>query len=214
MTLLATVRTEVRRDLHDEDATAYRWTDTVLDRHIDRAVDDYSRASPLETKSTLSTVAGSRDISISALVPRIRIVAVEWPVASWPPDYSRFSVWGETLTLDVPSPPSAIENAYVYWHKAHTLTTGASDIPDLHDGIIQTGAAAYAALEWASYASNRLNVAGNEAWGQYYEFGNRRLAEFKAMLRALPEQNRLRQHALYPAYDASLSTSQSRDPGP
>src|SRR5256885_17867 len=32
MTTIATVRALVRKDLHDEDASNYRWTDAVLDR--------------------------------------------------------------------------------------------------------------------------------------------------------------------------------------
>ena len=52
MSSLATIRAEVRRDLHDEDAAAFRWVDTVLDRHIKRAVREYSMVSPLEQKTT------------------------------------------------------------------------------------------------------------------------------------------------------------------
>ncbi len=39
---LTDMRTLVRRDLHDEDATSYRWTNDELDRHIARALKDFS----------------------------------------------------------------------------------------------------------------------------------------------------------------------------
>ncbi|HZP26125.1 MAG TPA: hypothetical protein VFB90_03665, partial [Dehalococcoidia bacterium] len=60
--ILSDMRTRVRRDLHDEDATAYRWTDSELDRHIDRALREFSLALPLEAKTTLTTSSGSRDL--------------------------------------------------------------------------------------------------------------------------------------------------------
>ncbi len=59
MTTITTVRGLVRKDLHDEDSSNYRWTDAVLDRHIGRAVNEYSVAAPLEQKSTLTTTAGA-----------------------------------------------------------------------------------------------------------------------------------------------------------
>jgi hypothetical protein len=51
----------VRRDLHDEDANNYRWTNDELDRHITHAVKDYSEAIPYEQKAVKTTTIGSRD---------------------------------------------------------------------------------------------------------------------------------------------------------
>ena len=85
MSNLATIRASVRKDLHDEDAAAFRWADAVLDRHIKRALLEYSQVSPLEAKTTLQTVADSRDIDVSALTPRVRVVAAEWPSGEYPP---------------------------------------------------------------------------------------------------------------------------------
>ena len=62
---LPTMRARVRNDLHDEDSANYRWTDGELDRHIQRAVRDFSLAYPLEAKTALAATPGSRDISIS-----------------------------------------------------------------------------------------------------------------------------------------------------
>jgi hypothetical protein len=213
MSSLATIRAAVRNDLHDEDATAYRWTDAVLQRHIERALLDYSQASPLEQKSTLSTVAGSRDISISTLTPRLRVSHVEWPTTEYPPAYVPFSLWGDTLTMDLVSPPSGVENVNVFWHKVHAIN-GSVTFPASHDDIIATGAAAYAALEWASFASNRVNVGGDNVWGKYIDFANVRLTEFQRMLRELlPAANTLRTGTLYTPAVERL-TSQATDPGP
>ncbi len=51
MSSLATIRADVRKDLHDEDSSAYRWADAVLDRHPKRALREYSLVSPLEQKA-------------------------------------------------------------------------------------------------------------------------------------------------------------------
>ena len=73
---LSTMRTLVRRDLHDEDAANYRWTDSELDRHIGRAVKELSLAAPLEAKTSLTTAAGSRDLSLASLTDLVVVEAV------------------------------------------------------------------------------------------------------------------------------------------
>ena len=212
MSNLATIRASVRKDLHDEDAAAFRWTDAVVDRHINRALLEYSQVRPLEAKTTLQTVAGSRDIDVSGLTPRVRVVAAEWPAGEYPPAYVPFVQWGDTLTLDVTSAPAATEDVNVYWHKTHTIN-GSVTFPSSHDDIIAGGAAGYAALEWASFASNRVNIGGQDAWGRYMEFANVRLEQFRHALRALPDANRLRTGRFYTPQVARLR-SQTTDPGP
>lgn len=208
---LATMRAAVRQDLHDEDAAAYRWTDAVLQRHIEHALRDYSLVSPLEQKSTLSTVAGTRDISIASLTPRIRVIAAEWPTGNYPETFVPIRIYGDTLTLDVVGAPSSIQNVNVYWHKGHSIN-GSTTFPATHDDIIATGAAAYAALDRAVFASDRVNV-GGDAWGRYSHFGAERLAKFKQLLRDLPAESRVKSFQLYTPDDARLR-SQTTDPGP
>ena len=212
MSSLATLRADVRRDLHDEDAAAYRWVDNEIDRHIKRALQEYSHVSPLETKTTLVTVANSRDVTVTTLTPRIRIVAAEYPTGVYPPEYVPFTLWGDTLTLDLVSAPSGTPNVNVYWHKEHAIN-GSVTFPSSHDQIIATGAAAYAALEWGSFASNRVNVGGENTWGRYMDFANVRLREFHELLRALPARSRLQSARLYTPVDVRLR-SETTDPGP
>ena len=64
---LVDMRAIVRRDLHDEDANNYRWTNDELDRHIAHAVKDYSEAIPYEQKAIKATTSGSREIDIATL---------------------------------------------------------------------------------------------------------------------------------------------------
>ena len=212
MSSLATLRADVRKDLHDEDAAGYRWVDNEIDRHIKRALQEYSHVSPLETKTTLVTVANSRDVTVTTLTPRIRVVAAEYPTGEYPPEYVPFTLWGDTLTLDLVAAPSGTPNVNVYWHKEHAIN-GSVTFPSSHDQIIATGAAAYAALEWGSFASNRVNVGGENTWGRYMDFANVRLREFHELLRALPARSRVQSARLYTPVEARLK-SETTDPGP
>jgi len=206
---IAAIRANVRKDLHDEDSANYRWTDAVLDRHITRAVLEYSLHAPLEQRTTLTTTAGSRDLSLTTLTNLIAVEAVEWPVGEFPPRRVGFQIWGTTLTMDVPGAPNGAENVYVFWTKAHTLDASSSTIPPPHDDLIAAGAAGYAALDWTSFASNRINTGGDDTWGRYKAFADERLAYFARELRRLGRNNTVRQRRMYTT-DAPSAFEQDR----
>ena len=126
---ISAIRANVRKDLHDEDSSNYRWTDAVLDRHIARAVVEYSIADPLEQKTTLTATPGSRELSIAALTNVVDVENVEWPTGEFPPRLVGFSLWQTTLTLDTVNAPSAADNVNVYWTKLHTLDGSSSTDP-------------------------------------------------------------------------------------
>ena len=212
MSSLASIRADVRKDLHDEDSSAYRWTDAVLDRHIKRAVREYSLYNPLEQKAALVTLSSSRDVDVSSLTQRVRIVAAEYPTGQYPPSFTPFSIWGDTLTLDLQGAPNGTPAVSVLWHKVHAIN-GSVTFPSTDDDIIATGAAGFAALELASFASNRVNVGGDNVWGRYLDFGQQRLKAFYDQLRRLLSANRLRSGRFYSPVDVRL-TSQTTDPGP
>ena len=191
------IRDAVRIDLHDEDATAYRWTDASLDRHITRAVHDYQLAAPLEQKTTLTATAGSRDLSVASLTDLIDIDAVEWPTGEFPPRRVGWSQWSDTITMDVLNAPSDADDVIVYWLGPHTLDALTSTTPPEHDELIATGAAGYAALDWTSFATNRLNIGSADVWGRYKAFADERLRAFRAELRRLGRSNTVRQTRLY-----------------
>lgn len=209
---LATMRTRVRRDLHDEDGASYRWTDAELDRHLDRAVRELSLAVPLQSKATLTTAAGSRDLSLASLTGLVQVEAVEYPVDKYPPQFAQFSLWGNTLTLLVDSAPSGAASAYLYYGKLHTLDATSSTIPAPLEDLVALGAAAYAALEWASYATNRVNLGGEETWRHYLAWGQDRLGDFARGLAKGSRKNAVRLRRLY--RPATILPGQSSDPGP
>jgi hypothetical protein len=208
---LSEMRTIVRRDLHDEDANNYRWTDDELDRHITHAVREFSEALPFEQKATRATTASSREISIADLTDRIMIEAVEYPVDKFPRSYQRFALWDDTITIlgeDVPDG----SNAYIYYGKLHTLDASTSTIPQKCEDLIAAGAGGYAAVEWAIYAINRVNVGGTITPREFQNWGNERLKFFKRELKRLGRRNRVRLNQLYKPYYPIVS--KSTDYGP
>jgi hypothetical protein len=194
---LSEMRTRVRRDLHDEDAGNYRWTDSDLDRHIERAVRELSLAAPLEAKTTLTTAAESRDLSLSTVTNLVAVEAVEYPVGKYPPSYVPFSLWAGTLTLLVDEVPLSAQPVDVYYGRTHTLDASTSTVPAQLEDVVATGAAAYAAIEWASFATNRINVGGDDVWRQYLTWGQDRLAGFARALAQHGRRNAVRVRRLY-----------------
>jgi hypothetical protein len=205
---LSQMRALVRRDLHDEDAANYRWSDDELDRHVTRAVRELSLAAPLEGKAVLTTTAGSRDLSLTSLADRVSIEAVEYPVGQYPPSYVSFSAWADTLTLLVDSAPASAQSVTVFYGKLHLLDDDGSTIPAALEDLVATGAGGYAALEWASFATNRVNVGGSDTWRDYLVWGQERLAAFVAALARQGQRSAVRVRRLYtPALPADVRAS-------
>jgi len=194
---LSEMRTRVRRDLHDEDAGSYRWTDSELDRHIERAVRELSLATPHEAKATLTTAAESRDLSLSTLTDLVAVEAVEYPVDKYPPSYVPFSLWAGTLTLLVDEVPLSAQPVNVHYGQMHTLDADTSTIPPQLEEVVAGGGAAYAAIEWASFATNRINAGGDDVWQHYLTWGQERLAAFASALAQQGRRNAVRVRSLY-----------------
>jgi len=208
---LTDMRAIVRRELHDEDAENYRWSNDELDRHIAHAVKDFSPAIPDEKKATKATTSGSREIDVSDLTERILIEAVEYPVDNFPQRYQRFSLWADILTILGAEVPDG-SNAYIYYGQLHILDASGSTIPAEHEELVATGAGGYAAVEWAIYAINQVNVGGTETARDFLNWGKAKLSYFKAELKRLGRRNRIRARALYKPYFPAVS--KTTDYGP
>ncbi len=208
---LVDMRAIVRRDLHDEDANNYRWTNDELDRHITHAVKEYSDAVPYEQKTVIATTSGSREIDVTSLSDCIMIEAVEYPVGYFPRRYQRFSLWGDIITLLGEEIPDG-SNTYIYYGKLHTLNTVASTIAAWHEDLIAAGACGYAATEWAVYAVNRVNTGGTATAAELLGWGREKLDFFRQELKRLGRKNRVRVHSLYRPF--SQLVSKSTDYGP
>jgi len=187
--------TLVRRDLKDE-TTPYQWSDDELTRHINRALKELSERVPPLAKATLPTVSGSRELDISTITDRIMVQAVEYPVDESPIKYQRFSIWGDTLTIISSNEPDG-SNCYIYYGKLHTLDATTSTIPPKHEDLVATGACGYAAISWAAYAINKVNVGGAMTPKEYRIWGNDRLRTFREELRRLGRRQRIRTQQLF-----------------
>jgi len=208
---LVDMRAIVRRDLHDEDANNYRWTNDELDRHIGHAVKDYSEAVPYQQKTVKATTSGSREIDISALSNRIMVEAVEYPAGMFPCRFQRFSLWGDTVTLLGDEIPDG-SNACIYYGQLHTLNVSTSTIAAWQEDLITTGACGYAAVEWAVYAINRVNTGGDATSGELLNWGKEKLAFFRLELKRLGRKNRVRVCSLYRPFHRQVS--KTTDYGP
>lgn len=186
----------VRKDLHDEDSGNYQWSDAELTRHINRAVKELSESLPLPAKATLPTTSGSRELDISGLSNRIMVEAVEYPVDASPPNYQRFSIWGDTLTIISGSEPDG-SNCYVYYGALHTLDANGSTVPTKYEDLVAAGACGYAAIEWAAYAINKVNVGGAMTPREFRLWGSERLGIFQERLKRLGRRQRVRTQQLF-----------------
>ncbi len=195
---ISDMRARVRKDLHDEDSAAYRWTDAELDRHLLHAVRQLSLSIPRDATASLTTAgATGRDVSLASLTDLVNVEAVEYPVGLFPPAYTPFSLWAGSLTLLGEPAPAPGDSVRVYYGRLHSLDTTDSTIPAPLEDLVAVGASGYAALEWSSYAINRVNVGGVEVWRQYRAWGQDRLDSFRRGLSVHGSRNRVRSTRLY-----------------
>jgi len=201
---LSDMLTLVRRDLHDEDSERYRFSDDALTRHILRAVKDFSEAIPLEQTAAIATTPGSRDIDISDITGRVMIEAVEYPAGKFPPCFQRFSLWADTLTLLGDVIPDG-GNACFYYGGLHTLDEDSSTIPEMYEDLVAAGAAGYAAMEYAAFTINQVNIGGTEGAKDFLSFSKEQLSTFRRELKRLGRRNRVRVRNLYMPCEAPVS---------
>lgn len=200
MTTLALVITDLRNELKDTDSGAYRWTDTELTRHLRRAVVEYSRVSPREMKATIATTNGSRAITISGMSSYddlIKVLAVEFPVGNVPLTLNRFQLYDGVVTM-LGDNVGTGANAYIYWGALHILIDGIGTtctVPEKDQETVICGGAGYAALAWAAYATNRVNLGGTGTRRDFQDYGIRRLDAFQSDLKRL--RSRVRTQRMY-----------------
>ena len=196
-TTIATIRARIRKDLKDDDSV--RWSDDELDRHIEHTVLDISQAVPLQAKDTSLTIPdpASREIDISGVTGLIFVETVEYPTGEYPKRYRNFRVWGDTLELLIDETPTAAASLYLYYGKVHTVDAAASSLPGHLEDLCAVGAGAYAALEWASYTINQVNVGGDPTAKEYLDWAQTRLDFYHKELKRYGRQSRLKVRQLY-----------------
>ena len=208
---ISEMRTNVRRDLRDEDSENYRWTNDEIDRHIARALSEFSEAVPREQTAQLSTTQDSRDLDISSLTDRIMVNSVEYPLDCWPLSYQRFDISEDTLVFLGAALPAG-DDCIVRWGKLHTLSAETSTIPARHEDLVSLGAEGYALIAWSAYAINQVNLGGTDTPSLFRGVGEQKLKQFRKELKRLGRLGKLRISRLYTP--AASIVSESIDPGP
>lgn len=183
MTTLADIRTRVRQDLHDTEATAYRWSDSQIDRHIEHALADVSLFAPRELSANIATTAGSREVSLATLAGLIAVQRVEFPAGSYPPCPVRFRRWGDRLALAIEEDPGG-EEAGIFYTAGHVLDDSGSTVPVEIESTMVMGAAAFAVLERSAFATEQLNTGGESVPAQLAAWARAREVAFRQLLMA------------------------------
>ncbi len=194
MTTIADIRARIRKDLYDTDNSRYRWPDTQIDRHIERALDELSLAIPQEKTASLATTPGSRELSLSSLTGLVNVEKVEYPAGNFPPEYVDFSRWSDTLTLNLEAAPSG-ETAALFYTARHTLDESGTSLPGFLEDLVCMGAAAYAALEQGVFTIDRINTSEQVA-RDYEDWGRARLTAFNQLLYQYGRVSRVRTRLL------------------
>lgn len=193
MTTLSDIRTRVREDLRDTEAE--RWPEDQIDRHIAHALSDLSLAAPRELSDDLATTSGSRDVPLGGIEGLIEVEAVEYPAGHFPASFVSYSTWGGMLTIQGPLVPDG-SDARVYYLATHTLDSEGTTVPGHLLDVLATGASAYAALELASFAADRLNL-DPKASEKHLAWSRARLTAFQQLLHTYGRKNRLRERRMY-----------------
>ena len=133
------IREIARQQLRDEfqgDADQ-EFADDELDLHINKVLVEISNKRPYEVKEIVES-DGTREIALDAIKDLIgdKVIRVEYPTGNYPPSELKFSIFGNTLTLE--SKPTSGEYIYLYCHKVHQVTESASTLsPDLEEVLIK-----------------------------------------------------------------------------
>lgn len=208
---LVTMLADVRRDLRDEDSGNYQWTDDELERHIARAVLEFSEQMPYLQMTAFATTPDSRDVDISSLTDLFNIVAVEYPIDEYPMKRVRYSLYGDIITILGDVTPDG-SNCNIYWSTIHTLSAGSSTIPSQYEHLVAVGAEGFALNAWGDYAINKVNLGGAETAAEYRASGNAKLKHFRNTLK---KQGKRAGVAIAQLYSPALPVvSETRDPGP
>lgn len=193
MVTLSDVRDRLRKDLSD--VATERWPDDQLDRHIEHALAELSLSIPQELTATIATTPGSRDLSVASLDGLVELEAVEYPAGEFPPNYQGFSLWGETIAIQLESAPDG-SDARLYYTATHTLDASGTTLPDSLVDILVTGASAFAAQELSSGRTDALTT-DPAAAERYAAWSRARLTAFRQLLHAYGRKKRVRSRRLY-----------------
>lgn len=192
--MLSGIRAVARQMLADElvsSDTEYAWTDDELDLYIDDCLAEIAEYKPYQVKETLTTTADSRELDLSEIDDLVEVKKVEYPVDEQPRSFRNFSVWGNTLRMELDSAPGSGESVYIYCAKYHTLSDTVSTLNPTLERILVLGVSGRAAVAKARTQINAVNKGGASAAANMQNWGLAQLALYRGGLNSLiiPEMN-------------------------
>jgi len=188
MKLLSGIRAVIRQMLSDELQSSdvdYNWTDDELDVYIADCLVEMASYSAYQVKETLTTTADSRELDLSEIDDLLKVREVEYPVDEQPRTFRQFSVWGDTLRMELDSAPSGEENVYLYCDKYHTLSDTQSTLNPELERILVLGTSGKAAITKAQPKINAVNVGGGGVAASLQSWGMSQLALYREALNRL-----------------------------
>jgi hypothetical protein len=188
----------VREMLSDEHVagTEQTWKDDELGHLISNCLIEISERAPCQVIEEVPTVAGSKELDISALVDLLWVERIEYPTGADPKEFHNCSVFGTTLTMEIDTAPAASdEDVNVYCAKVHKLTDAINTLNPVLERLLVLGVAGQAAINRAQYLINRVNNGGANTPSQLQAWGTTQIQLFREGLRKL---NKVRVSVLYP----------------
>lgn len=147
----AAIRAVARQKLRDEfqESRDYDFEDDELDLLINECLVEISQVRPYEVKETVVS-DGSREIDVKAIEGLLSVEKAEYPVGNYPPDCPKTRRFGDTVMLEVDSPPTSGDNVYLYCHKVHRVTDQDSSLSEDLEKVLSDGVVVKAALAWVN----------------------------------------------------------------
>ncbi|TAK22545.1 MAG: hypothetical protein EPO26_10840 [Chloroflexota bacterium] len=185
---LAQLRASLRQELRDEDTAAYTWPDTILDRHLQRAIAETQAAAPtiVSIIATMPNPASPR-LNLSSLISEsahLWFDAIEYPLDCYPRQWLPFREEpSRVMFLLAEEVPASGEDIRVWYARPFTVSAGSSDMPTEYDPMVLDGAAVFALTDQAVDLAPKL--VGRDAPALYEALAEARAARFSAALAAL-----------------------------
>jgi len=160
------------------------WTDAVLNRHIQHAIDRVGQASPRLASLTRVAPASPRRIDLSGDLPAAYawVEAIEYPLDRYPQLFLPFreepAARVYLLTSELPPQGAAIR---VWYAARYAVDDSSSDMPVALEPAVLAGAFAFACPDQAADTIAKITPAGAGPEG-YCAVGDAACARFEAML--------------------------------
>jgi hypothetical protein len=159
MSNLPAIREVVRQILRDEfvEGVTPDFEDDEISVVIGETVKEVSQASPREVKESLTAVA-SKDQDISAVEDLIEVLRAEYPIGGDPKTLLNINRFGNEITLDSNTTPTAGATIYLYCKKYHILGDTSTLNPE-EERVLVDGVVAKLAANWSAKLRGQISAA-------------------------------------------------------